>query len=353
MRHNKRILGLAATAAAVAIALAAVAGPALAGAPNMVTNGDFASNVNGWTGNPLVGITWSAGHGEVSLKEDKATATGGFVLQCLGAALPGHTYQYGGDVYIPSGQPRGGFGTIVITFYTGANCGGGYAGAKSTTQILATDAWYSVANTMTAPQNSVSVAIWLNPSKKDIKYGGLSSDVFTAWYDNIFVADQGQDPNAPTPTPTNPPPPQGSPIPTKTPTKSPTASPTPQQTVPATTTVIPMLTPAPENTPIVIIPGGDWPTITPPPATSTPKPSNTPVTTPPTKDVPQQPQTTPSLPEQHTSESSHPEGQATPLPPTTGSGISGSASSSSVLAAGLVLLLVSGASLLGARRRKS
>ncbi len=116
-------------------------------AQNLLTNGSFNGNLNGWnagnwtTYDATRDATGVSGSG--SAKDLIPASTGEYVVrQCV--AVDGSTlYKAGGKVLIPSGQTTTGWASIRIQFYPDANCGGPAFAYGETPYLTTAGSWMS------------------------------------------------------------------------------------------------------------------------------------------------------------------------------------------------------------------
>ncbi len=171
-------------------AFLAIAG--LATGQNLVGNGSFATNLNGWTpsGNPVGTAAWSALDAGGSSSSGSAALTSsnpisGAIVQELAQCVPvaaGVEYVLSAHVQFAGGETTTGFAETVVYWDTGADCTGYIAGNALTTQPTTRGTWLSDSSHFTAPAGAVSAYVQLGIDK--LEAGGTLS----AWYDDVSLA---------------------------------------------------------------------------------------------------------------------------------------------------------------------
>jgi hypothetical protein len=349
---------LAAVSAALAIPLLA-SNLTSAAQVNLVPNGDFSQGLAGWDDwfpNQTELTVTAAGTLNVQAKQPSSTAHFDSVSRCIAIPSDQQPYEVEGDVYVPLGQARKGQAYIRVQSWPTANC------IAPTTTEPYHEYWFAPAGnlqhlsaTFTPAAGTKAFRISLAAVSPAAGAGEDATVAFRAELDNIGilgddgVADEPQDPPAddPTVTPTadkpgDPPaddpgdPPGDDQTVTPAPVDDPTATPTPGN--PGGGGKPPVVLPEVPQGPFdVEVPGplGHGPTVTPTPvATSTPEPLK--------PDEPSQPgksdapQHEPQAAEEPLATTDEPASQATPLPPSTGTGVQSGRDQPPVLA-GLLL----------------
>jgi hypothetical protein len=162
---------------AVPIALALLlAGPAAsAAAPNLLANPGFDTGLDGWQTIGGSNVSWdgtkdaggspSSGSAKIDWQSPAVTGLQGVVSQCV-EVTTGTTYQFGGKIFIPSGQATAGSAFFIALFYPTHGCSGPPPPAAfvQSPPILTTGAWTESIGTVTAFGPSVLVSAYLAPS---------------------------------------------------------------------------------------------------------------------------------------------------------------------------------------------
>jgi len=184
-------------ARAFVFTLAAGSIAAAGGAQNLLTNGSFHSDISGWTAiasgtgtaafSPL-DAEGSASSGSIQTTNTSSAAGQNYnYTQCHGA-IAGASYDFGGKVRVPLGQPAGTF-SVLLNFYGNAICSGsgiGTADGSSRLDFTPSGAWQGQSKTgLVAPGGTLSVSITLGNVKAGA--GGAT----TAFYDDIVLAATG------------------------------------------------------------------------------------------------------------------------------------------------------------------
>jgi len=169
------------------VAVCSSAGTVLA--QNQVVNGDFTTYVSNWlNGTPT--ISWSpldafgnpgSGSGLVTLPIVGGAGTYG-CHQVINTVVVGSTYDYGGRIFVPSGQTAGITIRITALFY-GAGCGGIISSA-STTGVLtsggSTDTWVFQTGSIVAPVGATCARVFL-----ELSVPAATGNPVTANFDTI------------------------------------------------------------------------------------------------------------------------------------------------------------------------
>jgi hypothetical protein len=158
---------------------------------NLIPNGAFDANVNGWTSfDANVLATWSA------LDADASATSGSLLLtnqapnglnsgaaHCVPGVVPGKRLDAAAKIRIPSGGAQG--QTFLIVFFlTGANCSGSVVGSSSIVGATAFDAWTPVQiPDITVPAGAGSAQVQLSVIKN-------LPNVLTyqSYFDNVVLA---------------------------------------------------------------------------------------------------------------------------------------------------------------------
>ncbi|MFI5182523.1 MAG: FG-GAP repeat domain-containing protein, partial [Thermoanaerobaculia bacterium] len=147
-------------------------------AQNLIVNGNFDSNVLGWTFQDTGSFTLDSSHdadsnplsgsgrleNAIPLESGSARA-----MQCV-AVTGGKSNDIWARIRIPSGQTTSGYAMVVVQFYDGASCLGNSVGGVSTPQLnsTTTDTWVvSEVFSQAAPVAAVGarVNLWVNKTE--------------------------------------------------------------------------------------------------------------------------------------------------------------------------------------------
>jgi len=152
---------------ALSVALAGL--PAWGAAQELIVNGHFHTDINGWTMTQGLGtqvwdpLDWQAspGSGSLRLTNGNTTANGLTVTgQCI-PLTPSGTYEVGGHVRFPS-PTVGGFGGIIVGWFDNPTCAGAPLATTNTPPVLTTttNTWVeSFTAAITAPPGTVAVGV--------------------------------------------------------------------------------------------------------------------------------------------------------------------------------------------------
>jgi hypothetical protein len=149
---------------AVLLALSLVA--SAASARDLIRNGRFATNVDGWPSlDPNVVLTWSptdadgaATSGSLQATNSSSAALDSGFIQCAGGIKAGVSYNYGGKLLIPSSNPPG-QSVLKLEWNDASDCSGNLLGAE----VMATavfDRWAAVSGSHVAPPGSQGAVIY-------------------------------------------------------------------------------------------------------------------------------------------------------------------------------------------------
>lgn len=162
---------------------------AQAESPNLLTNGDFATDLSGWEA-PFGNVTWSMldEFGDPNSGSLMLTDVGEFgtpFTQCLSPGPPGVTefslsYRVPDDVITVFDD-----GIILfVTWYAGADCAGGAVESVSIESgSIVRGQWIRMAAALPRPPGVNSVRVW------PLMIGSGGSD-FTSHIDNVYAGDR-------------------------------------------------------------------------------------------------------------------------------------------------------------------
>ncbi|MGB4862885.1 MAG: hypothetical protein WBO97_10510 [Tepidiformaceae bacterium] len=255
-------------AAAIIPAAATVLGASALGT-NLISNGKFSSNVDGWDGfgggNPVV----SSGHLKVTNSYAGAGNSYASAWYCVSGIDDGKTYTTSVEAFVATTAPAHTGAALQLHYYTGNNCTGvQQAGPYKEIGKSAGERgdWENMSFNDKVPANMKSVRVRVSAMKEPVLPAVSIPATSVAFFDNAyfgstFIVNPGlnlpgdlvmptQKPPTATPTP---------PILVANPTKVPTTTPTPPILV-ANPTKVPTATPTP---PIIVANPTTVPTATP------------------------------------------------------------------------------------------
>jgi len=178
-----------------AVLLAVGAGLLLTGSPhalaaNLVFNGSFATNVNGWSVEDVdeAAFAWNAADAAGSGSSGSARVrnftpgpgNGIGIRQCAGAVVPGDAYSWGGKIRFPTGQSRTGSAYLGLRFKKGPNCAGDDVEQPRLGLFTPNDSFMPFSQNAIVPAGSASVEFVVFPSK--VEAGGE----LVAFFDDLF-----------------------------------------------------------------------------------------------------------------------------------------------------------------------
>jgi len=142
-------------------------------AQNLVPNGTFDTDVNGWNVTlPNVTMVWDANDRHGAPDVGSAVITNDFSLtnmrqvvtsSCVTGIVGGQQYDIGAWIEAPTGQGTSGLVSIFAFFYSGPSCASSLGVGFGVTDIAPTDTWtlYNVTNrTAPAGAGSARFEIW-------------------------------------------------------------------------------------------------------------------------------------------------------------------------------------------------
>ncbi len=173
-----------------------LAGPALAAAPaNLVSNGDFATDVSGWNTSGAT-TAWDSGDASSdpasgSLKGGNANPyeydNHGYIEQCLRTPLPGATYDFRGKIRVPPGQTEFIAAYLWMFAYGGPNCSGSDLGNNSSEWLTTVAPWTPAETQMNLAASTRSVKVVLVVARKGVPEGTVPQPV-VAYFDDISLS---------------------------------------------------------------------------------------------------------------------------------------------------------------------
>jgi len=366
-RLKYSILAAAAALPAAGILFASAAGP------NLVTNPTFDNDHAGWTPFSISTIGWENGALAV-INNYQGTGNSYFsAQQCINGVQEGVDYTFSADAFVGLDQPEPNTRAVLYAyFYPGPDCTGQLmsAGESSGASTPAQRGqWITLSKTVTAPAGAQSFYFRPTATKEPKPYASSIPETFTVLYDNFYFGEAEveqpepeppveNDPQPdPDPDPTPDPEPQDDPIvgePVEDPTPDPEEE-TPEAEEETDEPDAPEVPGTPETPEEPWTPQFPWE----PPAPQVP---DAPAPEAPSQPEPEQPQVEDQVPP---TDEPAPEAPADdpapapgtvgdPLPPDTGEGLAGRATSpwgALVMSMGLGLASL-GAAALGAARRK-
>jgi len=127
-------------------------GSTVVSAQNMVSNGDFDTDVGGWTSYHCL-LAWDpadsqqsafSGSAWTSNNNDAEPTTA--IFACVDGVVGGQSYDLGGRVWIPSGQPSTGSAKLGLFWYDGTACTGALTVGGQTPYTGLPDGWVFLAH---------------------------------------------------------------------------------------------------------------------------------------------------------------------------------------------------------------
>jgi hypothetical protein len=141
----------------------------LVAAQNLVTNGDFANDVAGWT-EGIIPLTWDGtsdyqndpSSGSASILNNGASPTFSGATQCVGSVVAGENYRLSAWLNVPPGQTGSGYAQVLVWWYSQPACGGGWLEDLSTSAISSSGGWTEVLTAVgQAPATAQSALVYL------------------------------------------------------------------------------------------------------------------------------------------------------------------------------------------------
>ena len=159
--------------------------PAFAAAQDLILNGHFHTDINGWT---LVGIgtqawdplDWQSNpaSGSIRITNTDPTANMGTASgQCI-LLTPSGTYEFGGHVRFPTGQSLGA-GGVAVAWFSNPTCTPPEISTNNTPAVFTTtvNTWVeSFSSGVTAPPGTVAVGV--GPGVLKLVAGGSTAGLF-------------------------------------------------------------------------------------------------------------------------------------------------------------------------------
>lgn len=133
---------------------------------NLVDNGDFDTDVGGWSSYHCL-LAWdpadshqSAASGSAWLSNDNDVEPTTAIFACADGVIGGQSYDLGGWVWIPSGQPSSGSAKLGIYWYEAAGCAGNLTVGGQTPYAQLPGGWVHLAHFgMVAPPGTQSAQV--------------------------------------------------------------------------------------------------------------------------------------------------------------------------------------------------
>lgn len=170
----------------VIIALLLCGSPATA--QNMVANGDFDTNVAGWT--PfIIPFDWdpsdwsfdpSSGSGLATNNENGYMHAG--IDTCVDGIVAGQRYDLGGMIAIPTVQSGDGSAGFGVYWRDGVGCSGAQSDGGTSPYITETDTWIHIGKwNLEAPPGAQSAQVGIYNQKTS-----LGTDPFLSYHDGVY-----------------------------------------------------------------------------------------------------------------------------------------------------------------------
>ncbi len=184
MPHHRHVILTAVCLAACCATLSA---------QNMLSNGDFDTDVSGWT--PLsVVFEWDSsdcyqspisGSGRVTNEQDGTLHAG--ILTCVDGMIAGQSYDLGGMLRIPTGQVGGGFAYFGVYWYDGVGCSGAQTWVGGTPSVTTSNNWTPLAKWgLIAPPGTQSAWVVIFNYKTS-----PGTDPYLSYHDGVYFGVYG------------------------------------------------------------------------------------------------------------------------------------------------------------------
>lgn len=173
----------------------AVLGASLAAAQNLVANGDFHSDVSGWTELAEVTLSWDGtsdyqnqpGSGSAEILNEGAGAANSGAIQCIDGIVGGQSYNLSAWLRAPTGQTGEGHATVFVWWYTEPGCSGTISSGPITPWLYTSDSWVEMdAGSGDAPLSVQSALVYLNIHKTSVTPGA-----YRVSYDHVVFERTG------------------------------------------------------------------------------------------------------------------------------------------------------------------
>ena len=170
------------------LAILALALPTLpAAAQNLIPNGRFDTNLDGWTNIESTKF-WTSddadnnpNSGSAMIVNNFDVGSGGFIRVCV-PIQPSVHYLYGGDIKIVSSVADSGTGSIQLGFWPQLGCtGGGVFGGNLNT--IQQGSWIPLFGSADAPGNALSASLEIYIDKLLV----VSTNNLVARFDNVLL----------------------------------------------------------------------------------------------------------------------------------------------------------------------
>lgn len=173
-------------AVAVAVLVALALASDVARAQERLTNGEFDTNLSGWT-NLSAPKVWSAfddaddpSSGSVAISNTSGTSNGQFIRQCVGV-LGGADYGIAYSHYTETVGVTTGRSDVTVDWHDNATCAGTLIDLDSWQLETAPGTWTDVEDTVTAPNAAVAAFVRLTA----FKTSGAAGDTWRVYYDHV------------------------------------------------------------------------------------------------------------------------------------------------------------------------
>ena len=167
------------------LAFAVLALPQAAAAQDLIVNGHFHTDINGWT---LVGtgsqawdpLDWQAAPGSGSIRVTNTDPTANMATgsaQCI-PLTPSGTYEFGAHVRFPAGQSLGA-GGVAVGWFSNTTCTNPPISTNNTPAVFSTtiNTWVeSFSSGVAAPAGTVAVGV--GPGVVKLGAGGSTAGLF-------------------------------------------------------------------------------------------------------------------------------------------------------------------------------
>lgn len=163
-------------------------------AANLLVNPNFNGSLAPWTASFAVfdGTRSATADGTGSalagftLPSNAAFGNANGLTQCVSGIVPGTSYDFGGKVFIPSGQSGQGGGSVYIQWYGNSDCTGTLTGNTNTDIALvppaSADVWHALLANAIAPAGTASVLVI-----GEIQNNAGDGATFSVSFDEFFL----------------------------------------------------------------------------------------------------------------------------------------------------------------------
>jgi hypothetical protein len=165
----------------------------MAAAQNLVVNGDFDNDVDGWT-ELSIPLSWdptsdyqNSPESGSALIVNAGPGSNSGAVQCINGIVAGEAYELSAWLRAPTGQSGQGNGGVFVWWYVVPNCGGSQTAGPVTGYITTSDSWVEVvAPIEEAPPGTQSAIVYLNNKKTS-----STSEEYRVSFDHVLFTAGG------------------------------------------------------------------------------------------------------------------------------------------------------------------